>query len=395
MFDIVPQHDEWRQWAMRTLTSLYTNVPLDHLPFEFAAFSLKPNPASSAATPEKSAEEMRQWVCDSDSQLHAQLASIATHVRAGFQDDQVLALHPLQGSVYWLPEVFGAETEWMPGRMPVGHPCAFTPEALDGLRPDFAASHLYQTALQQMRDFRQGVGERIPISSPDLQSPISVASMIMDYTQLIYAMLDAPDTVHAFLRVITDAMITACQAFRREMTDFPLSHLYWMPHGIFLSDDLQAVLNPELYQEFGVPYNEALGQEFGGVATHSCGRIGYNVPAVMSTAGLMHMNTHEPLALMAPIVQDRAVVSTSGAFAITSPGHPDCPRSTMTPEEVETYWFDDMARLPELSHQRALYLCHALLCDRPPEDAYRQMQMVSKEYAARRVEVTEPASNNP
>ena len=51
----------------------------------------------------------------------------------------------------------------------------------------------------------------------------------------------------------------------KETTDYPLSGFdWWLPRGLWLSDDLQAVMSPDLYREFAIPYNEMLAQEFGG-----------------------------------------------------------------------------------------------------------------------------------
>ena len=192
------------------------------------------------------------------------------------------------------------------------------------------------------------MGDRIPVGGPDLQSPVDVASMIFDYTQLVYAMMDEPQRVHTLMRMVTDAIIRACRVFQKEMTGYPLSGFnWWMPQGIWLSDDLQAVLNPDLYREFAVPYNEALAQEFGGLGLHSCGRILHNIENVVGTKGLIVFNTHDPLCRVAPIVRNRAAVILGGIAEVVAPNHPECKRPFLkNAESLEKFWWEDFEKLP-------------------------------------------------
>ena len=256
---------------------------------------------------------------------------------------------------------------------------------IDGLRPDFSRAELYQHAIRQMRYFREVVGTRIPVGPPDLQSPIDVACMIMGCTQLVYAMWDEPERVHALLRMITDATVTSCRAFAEEMeTDWPLSHSdWWMPRGIFLSDDLMAVLSPELYREFAVPYNEALAEEFGGLGLHSCGRILHNVENVARTKGILALNTQECLSDVAGVGKDRLVVITGWVFEVGVDTYPGSRRSSIgTPDELEEFWWKDSGRLPEVRGQRVLYQSHALLHGHTAEEAYRRTLELCREAAA-------------
>ncbi len=235
-----------------------------------------------------------------------------------------------------------------------------------------------------MRFFRKVVGSRIPVGPPDLQSPIDVASMIMDYTQLIYAMMDEPARVHALLRMITDATITSCRVFRKEMlTDYPLSHSdWWMPRGIFLSDDLMAVLSPELYREFSVPYNEILAEEFGGLGLHSCGRILQNLENVARTKGIMALNTQGCLSDAAPVIQNRLAVITGWVSELGVAIYPGNTRESIeSPEDLETFWWEDSARLTEIRYQRFLYQNHALLYRHTADEAYRRILDLSMDVA--------------
>ncbi|MFZ2654704.1 MAG: uroporphyrinogen decarboxylase family protein [Victivallales bacterium] len=379
-FDIVPQDEAWVKQAKQNLTALYEGRPLDRIPFEFMDFDItsefKPKTdVPSPSSPPQSIADVRREFFDEELQLRTQLESIARRVREGFWDDKILALHPIGGATGWMTEVFGGETVWFPNRPPYPHHVIAEAHQIDTLRPDFEKSELYQAALRHLRFFRKAVGDKIPIGAPDLQSPIDVASMIFDYTQLIYAMMDEPRRVHSLMRMITDAIIQACHAFRKEMTDYPMSHFdWWMPRGIWLSDDLQAVLSPDLYREFAVPYNEILASEFGGLATHSCGRIIHNVENVAGTKGMMAFNSHDPLARLAPIVKNRVALVLSGVVEVFALNHPECKRPFIKDaESLEKFWWEDFEKLPTIKGQRVYYWCHVLRCNRPAREAYERM----------------------
>lgn len=386
-FEIVPQDEAWGKQAKRNLTALYENKPMERMPFEFAYFDItgefKPRTETKVSADPKIIVEERRKFFDAELQLKCQLESIAKRVRQGFWDDSVMALHPVDSATGWMTEVFGGETVWFPNRPPYPHPVITEAKDIDKLHPDFDKSEIYQAALTHLRYYRKVVGDKIPIGAPDLQSPIDIVSMIFDYTQLIYAMMDEPNRVYSLMRMITDAVIQACHAFRKEMTDYPMGHFnWWLPRGIFLSDDLQAVLNPELYKEFAVPYNEIIAQEFGGLGLHSCGKIIHNIDNVSATKGLYVFNTHERLADVAPIAKNRCAVILGGIFKVIAPNYPGNDRlSCKTPDELEALWFEDCSRLAEIKGQRFLYQCHVLLYKRKPQEAYDRMLVLSKEAA--------------
>jgi hypothetical protein len=123
-----------------------------------------------------------------------------------------------------------------------------------------------------------------------------------------------------------------------------------------------------------VPYNEVLSAEFGGLGLHSCGKIMHNIDNVASTRGIIAFNTHDPLAAVTPIVQNRAVVISGGVAAVIAPNHPGTERPLLgSAEALENYWWEDFEKLPRLAGQRVLYQCHALLTKRTGQEAYDRM----------------------
>lgn len=311
-WEIVPQDKDWVSNAKRNLTALYENQPLEHMPFEWAVynaadgFKTKTVENETTVPAEMGVEEIKKNSFNMESDLRGQIESIAKRVKARVWDDRILSIHPLGSVTCWMTEIFGAKIRWFVNRPCFSEPVINEARQIDSLKPDFSRGELYEFALKEMRFFREIVGDRIPVTPPDLQSPIDIASMLMDYEPLIYTMMDDPGRVHALLRMITDAAIKACHTFRKEMvTDYTMTQFeWWMPRGIFMSDDVMAVLNPDLYGKFGVPYNEILSDEFGGVGLHSCGRILHNLENVAQTRGILALNTHDRLSDVAPVTKN-------------------------------------------------------------------------------------------
>jgi uroporphyrinogen-III decarboxylase len=379
------QSDSWVASAKKNLTALYTGQPLERMPFEFHAYrdikgKTDDNKARQAAAT-TTVEEYRRNFYNHEVALKNQLQRYNNLTAEEFVDDTVYSIVPLSGSMGWFSEFFGGENEWFPNRPPYPHHVVSEGSQLDSLKPDIASGEMFRTGLEQMRYFAKEVGEAIPVRALDLQSPIDLASILMDYTNLIYLMMDEPAKVHAFMLMITETLIESLHLMKKEMiTDWPLSMLdWWMPSGVFMADDLMAIMSPALYAEFGKPYNEMVGREFGGVSLHSCGNIQHNMENVATTEGIIALNTNECLQTGSEILKDRATIITGGVKEVLAANYPGNRRDELdTGDEVETLWWEDFERYPEITGQRSLYQCSALLKHRTAEEAYEKMLAWSK-----------------
>jgi len=355
------------------------------MPFEFIAFTnivgkleMDKKTATSFTT---SIDDYKRGYYDYELALQNQLRAYEARAASEFQDDSVLGITALSGAQGWFVEFFGGQNEWFPNRPPFPHPMINDISQLDSLKPDIGKGELFRVGLEQMRYFAKEVGDKIPVHTLDIQSPIDFASMLVDYTNLVYMMIDYPEKVHQFLQMVTDTLITALHLMKKEMvSDWPLSQFpWWIPGGVFMADDLMAVLSPDLYAEFGVPYNEIIAEEFGGKSLHSCGNIKHNLENAAATKGIIALNTHETLETAAAVLKDRAAIITGGVREVMAPNYPRNIRDTLgTGKEVQDFWWRDFECLPEIHGQRFLYQCSALCKDRRPEEAYAEMLEFSK-----------------
>jgi hypothetical protein len=101
--------------------------------------------------------------------------------------------------------------------------------------------------------------------------------MVMDQTELMCAMYEAPQVLHAALDQITDTLITYvsryCDTLGRERVIGSIWPYLCLPStmGICITEDYMPLLGTEQYAEFGQPYVKRIADAFGGVWIHCCG----------------------------------------------------------------------------------------------------------------------------
>ena len=94
--------------------------------------------------------------------------------------------------------------------------------------------------------------------------PFSLAGRLMDVTEIMYICFDEPETVHIVLEKATEYLIEYGKAMKEAGAD-----------GILMAEPLTGILNPEMAQEFSVPYVkriiDALQDDEFGILYHNCG----------------------------------------------------------------------------------------------------------------------------
>ncbi|MFH1929206.1 MAG: hypothetical protein ABIK79_13690 [Chloroflexota bacterium] len=106
--------------------------------------------------------------------------------------------------------------------------------------------------------------------------------------------------------MVTDLIIRFVGRQREVAGDFIPLHLpfVWMPdgYGIGVSEDLLALISPPLFEEFALPYNNRLSEEFGGLVIHSCGNFVHNLDGLAKIKDLRAINfgaTETPFSALA------------------------------------------------------------------------------------------------
>ena len=160
----------------------------------------------------------------------------------------------------------------------------FGPETVGGKKLDEMAWQL---------DITQG---RIAIAETDMQGPYSIASQIWNVQEFLFACYESPDEVEHLLKRVTKAEIEYLhlmdKAVGKHLSSCHCMPVMWMPygHGVCVSEDLLAVVSPDMVTQQIAPSLEEVGKEFGGVLVHTCGSMNHSIPRLMQIPHLFGVN---------------------------------------------------------------------------------------------------------
>jgi len=142
------------------------------------------------------------------------------------------------------------------------------------------------------------VNGKVALRPPDMQGPLSTASLLWQQDRFMMAMYDAPEAVHRLLNLVTDYLIGLLR-YVRSTYDYVMEP-FWpfiaMPPelGCSITEDFMPLLPPDLYREFGLPYTTRMAREFGGIYIHCCGDWMQHIDAVKQIPGLRGMDVSYP-----------------------------------------------------------------------------------------------------
>lgn len=195
-----------------------------------------------------------------------------------------------------IASAFGVNYIWNPGQAPAIQP-PFTDlqEALEYSAQPVEETPIGKKVLLMTEYFLEKTQGRIPISLTDVQSPMNIASYLIETNAFYVAMYDEPES----LKILLDRITKLSTDFYGKLINMTGDALVWPGHGFAssrafhgfgFSDDGMVMLSPEMYLEFEVPYLTQLTQNFGGAAFHSCGNWGDKIPVVQQIGNLQFVD---------------------------------------------------------------------------------------------------------
>ena len=236
-----------------------------------------------------------ELVQDKNVQLKAELALLNWRESFGIEDDFVPHLQPM-GGVSVFASAFGCKIQYFEHTLPWAHPVVRASDAAAQVY-DLRAS-VTDGQLGEMLDFTNyfvaETGGRYPIALTDCQGPLDTAYLVWDSSAFMTAMYTNPKEVHHVMRLVTDLIIAYVKEQRSLSPEFIPCHFppIYLPDGkgIAISDDGLAVIGPNLYREFCLPYVNELSEEFGGILIHSCGNFVHQLGNLEKVHNLRGLN---------------------------------------------------------------------------------------------------------
>ena len=157
-------------------------------------------------------------------------------------------------------------------------PAARSVAELEGLSPCAFEESDFQRAIDLYRRVcdRLGTGD-VFVRTPDFQGPMNTLALVLDQTELLCGLAEAPDAIHAMLDRVTDVLVASVRRFCDEVGPEKVVGNIWpyvcLPAtmGVCLTQDYMPLLGPGHYAEFELPRLRRIAEAFGGVFIHCCG----------------------------------------------------------------------------------------------------------------------------
>jgi hypothetical protein len=177
--------------------------------------------------------------------------------------------------------MFGADVHWSddPAQAPgVRAPLVHEIEDVFRLRRPGLDAGLLPENLRRLRQHAAALSPDVSLTGIDAGGPLNTCKDLVETNLLYTAFYDHPEAMHHLLDLVTDVQLDLYRAVveaaggveRMTCVDF---NTEWTPepYKAFVADDVSATIGPDLFREFGLPYNSRLLRPWGSGVLHNCG----------------------------------------------------------------------------------------------------------------------------
>ena len=184
-------------------------------------------------------------------------------------------------------------------------------------KPDTKKSGLTKIILDFIDYWKIETNDKIPISIPDIQSPVSVGIDLMGAEKFYLGLLDDPNRIHKLLEIITEVIIDFLKILipkvEHESGFFEWTGIYFPKNKgkVRISEDNLVSVSSNMYLEFMQPYHEMIFKETGGGIIHWCGDGSNNFSNILEIDNLtgVHNSSMGDLNLIADQVQKLNIIN--------------------------------------------------------------------------------------
>ena len=247
--------------------------------------------------------------------------------------------------VVFVAEAFGCEVIYGEGNVAWTKPVTMDVAGVWKIKPAKVGESPLIRRLSQWIDYAQRkLGTDVPMWTMDLQSPFSVAAHIVEPTELLAACITDPKAVHHLVQMVTDFSIEHMRQHLAEMEHpgYPGRNFPSISEnvGICIADDTPLImLSPAMYREFSLPYNNQIGEAFGGVHVHSCGDYRHSIDNLLQITNVRSIQAH----------------AGPGEFPFPEMASEDCPFNRARQKVAYLIDTNSLARGPYMTHVRRHY----------------------------------------
>ncbi len=237
-----------------------------------------------------------------DMEMSLQLQLGAMHRSLEYASDVPAFLDPWYG-VGTLAGCFGFEYYWPQNQAPVIHGDHKDPD--DILKKEIIPVNKTRIGIHTIRMieyFLEQTQGKLPLCCTDTQSSLDTAFQLFNTDSFFINLIDCPDMMKRIFQVLHELLTD----FTRQQINiigncltypghgFPSTRIW---NGLNMSNDMATMISSEQFRKMESPFTEKFGQEFGGVAFHSCGNwsskadIIAQIPSLVMVDGAFSIET--------------------------------------------------------------------------------------------------------
>jgi hypothetical protein len=212
--------------------------------------------------------------------------------RARWVDDDFVPHLDLFTGTEIFAEAMGCPVHRPENDMPFALPLVHSAAEADKIKvPELSRStlaYLFEMADEVQR--RAGKGPLFRL--PDIQSPMDIAALIWDKSDLYIALTETPRAVVELAARVRRLLVAFLDEWlarygRQFIAHFPT---YYMDRGLTLSEDEVGAVGTEAFEEFFLPELAELSHRYGGIGVHCCANARHQWPAFKKIPGLKLLN---------------------------------------------------------------------------------------------------------
>lgn len=236
-----------------------------------------------------SSRPVRDWL----PWFRAQYAAQCEWLKA-FDDDSVPFINLFTNTGVFAA-AFGCPLEKVPGSSACARPIVHSAaEAARLPEPDYRSAPILARLFEMADALRAEFGPDVPLSPPDIQSPLDIAALIWDKSEFFVAMHEEPAAVAELVDKCTRLLCAFIPAYIRHVgTINTLCYARWYAPGdlgCYVAEDECGSINPEMFERFGMPGLRALSQAANGLFMHSCANADHQYPLLRTLPNLRGLN---------------------------------------------------------------------------------------------------------
>ncbi|HEY3332063.1 MAG TPA: uroporphyrinogen decarboxylase family protein [Capsulimonadaceae bacterium] len=209
-------------------------------------------------------------------------------------DDDTVPFANIHTSTAIFAASFGCDVVEFEGSNPASRPLIETAAEADAIK----VPNIWDTVLGRHLEFaaavRDRVGPDVPVSGPDMQSPLGLAAQIWEKASFMQAMIDTPEAVEGLIVKCHELLKTYLTELRQILPNHNPIHcpLLWAPKelGCSVSEDEVGAISRGMYEEFALWTLIDLSETFGGLFMHCCAAADHQYPAFKKIPNLRGLN---------------------------------------------------------------------------------------------------------